>query len=329
MITASRTEVSSPRKARPPRVVPNWYTVCASGDLRRGRVRRFELGPVPIVLFRGRDDGVVHALPAHCQHQGVDLAHGSVVGDCLRCPLHHWEYTDRCVRIPGVQGVPRPGARPRYRVEERYGMIFVHTGDDPAYPIPGFSVGDDALYFRAGSPVPLDCPWHVPVANAFDMTHLETVHRRRLVHAPVVSRPDLFTFRVDYGTAVTGHGLSDRAMRLLSGDDIRVNVTCTSGTLIQVESSIRHWRSYLMVCLRPTSAGVSFLPIFGVPRRRSGGHWLHARLAAWLFTAFLIRDVRALSGIRFPDGFADSGDPTITACHRFLCELPEFENEET
>ena len=281
-----------------------------------------------MVLFRGRETGVVHALPAYCQHQGVDLAHGSVVGDRLRCPLHHWEYSDRCERIPGLSVAPRPGAQPHYRAHERYGMIFVYTGPEPAHAIPSFSVPDETLYFRAGRPVAIDCPWYVPVANAFDMTHLETVHRRRLVQTPVVSTPDPFTFRVDYATAVIGHGWSDRAMRLLSANDIRVNVTCTAGTLIQVESQIRRWRSFLMVCLRPTPRGVSILPIFGVPRRATGAHHLHARGAAALFTAFLTRDVKALSGIRFPDAFSDGRDPTINACYRFLCELPELPNEE-
>lgn len=327
MIT-TRTETTSPRAVRPPRVVPCWYLICPASDLRRGAIRRFDLGGQPFVLFRGRDTGVVHALPAHCQHQGVDLAHASVVGDRIRCPLHHWEYSDRCERIPGVHGTPRPNARPHYRTAERFGMIFVHPGAEPAHEIPGFSAADDALWFRAGTPVNIDCPWYVPVANAFDMTHLETVHHRRLVREPRVTYPDALTFRVDYATSVTGRGWSDRAMRLLSGNDIRVDVTCTAGTLIQVESSIRHWRSYLMVSLRPTREGVSIIPIFGVPRRRGGVHRLHARIAATLFTAFLARDVRALSGIHFPDGFLDSRDETINACYRFLCQLPEIPSEE-
>jgi phenylpropionate dioxygenase-like ring-hydroxylating dioxygenase large terminal subunit len=308
------------RRTRPPRAVPCWYLLCSSDEIRRGAIRRFELGGQPIVLFRGRESGVVHALPAHCQHQGVDLGHGCVVGDRLRCPLHHWEYTDRCLHIAD--------ARPHFRVAERYGMIFVYTGEAPLHGVPGFSVPDEELYFRAGKAVTIDCPWYVPVANAFDMTHLETVHRRRLVRAPVVSHPHPFTFRVDYTTAVTGRGWSDRAMKMLSGNDIRVEVTSTAGVLLQVESQIRRWRSFLLVCLRPTPGGVSILPIFGVPRRAGGAHQLHARAAAALFTAFLARDVKALGGIRFPEAFVDGRDPTINACYRFLCELPELQNEE-
>jgi nitrite reductase/ring-hydroxylating ferredoxin subunit len=295
--------------------------VCRSGQLRRGGVMRFDLGGQPVVLFRGRDNGAVHALPGHCDHQGVDLAHGDVVGDVLRCPLHHWEYTNRCVRIPGAARAPRTVAR--YHAAERFGMIFLHLGANPSSPVPGFSVEDDRLHFRAGKPVEIACPWYVPVANAFDMGHLETVHRRALTSTPEITYPDPATFHVRYTTAVTGDGWSDRMMRALSGNDIRVRVTCSRGAIIMVESAIRRWRGYLMVCLRPTSKGVSFLPLFGVPRGALQS--LHARVAASLFTAFLIRDVQALSGIRFPAGFLDNQDATINACYRFLCELPEYE----
>ena len=292
--------------------------VCASRELPRRAVRRFELGDAPIVVFRG--DRGVQALPAHCLHQGVDLTHGTVVGDCLRCPLHHWEYGEQCVKVPGLQ--PRV-LRPRYRAAERFGMVFAFTGDAP-YPIPGFTVEDDELYFRAGKPVAIECPWYVPVANAFDMTHLETVHRRELRSAPAIAYPDPVTFTCDYTTAVIGDGWSDRMMRALSGNDIRVNVTCSGGTIIMVESHVRRRRGYLMVSLRPTRTGVSILPIFGVPRTRSGMHLVHARVSAALFTAFLRRDVEALSGIRFPAGFLDNKDETINACYRYLCELPEL-----
>jgi aminopyrrolnitrin oxygenase len=313
---------SAAGQASPPRLVPGWYIVCAGRELPRGAVRRFDLADEAIVVFRGSRG--VQAVPAYCAHQGVDLAHGTVTGDCLRCPLHHWEYAEQRVKIPGA--APRT-LRPRVRAAERFGMVFVHVGDTP-YPIPGFTVGDDALSFRAGSPVAIDCPWYVPVANAFDMTHLETVHRRELRRAPALGYPDPITFTCDYATAVTGDGWSDRMMRALSGNDIRVNVTCSGGTIIMVESHIRRRRGYLMVSLRPTRTGVSILPIFGVPRTKSGLHLVHARVSAALFTAFLRRDVEALGGIRFPAGFLDNKDETINACYRYLCDLPEYRSEE-
>jgi nitrite reductase/ring-hydroxylating ferredoxin subunit len=287
---------------------------------------RFAIGKEALVLFRGRETGVVHALPRHCQHQGVDLARGTVVGDRLRCPLHYWEYSNRCERIPG--GATPPPATVRHHVTERFGMIFVHLGEAPSHPLRSFSADDDSLYFRAGKPVEIGCPWWVPLVNAFDLTHLRTVHRRALTSGIDVSYPDRRTFRVRYSTAVTGNGWSDRAMRLLSGNDIRVDIACFGGTILAVESSVREWRSYLLVSLRPTETGVSILPLFGVPRRKSGLHRLHARLSAALFTAFLKRDVDPLSGIRFPPDFHDDGDETVNACYQYLCRTPQYDLEE-
>ncbi|MCM2315699.1 MAG: Rieske 2Fe-2S domain-containing protein [Thermoanaerobaculia bacterium] len=333
MITSSRLDppvLVQPhaRPSRPPALVPCWYIACASDTLRRGGVIRFDLGGEPIVLFRGRDTGVVRALPAHCLHQGVDLAHGDVVGDCLRCPLHHWEYGDRCERIPGVEGMPVRGRKPRFTTAERFGMVFLHPGSDPAGPPPGFSVADSELYVVPGRPVEIDCPWYVPVANAFDMTHLETVHRRKLASAPVITNPDPLSFNVRYSTRVIGDGWSDRTMRFLSGDEIRVNVTCAGGTMVVVESLVGRRRGFLMVSLRPTRTGVSIVPFFGVPRTATGSHLLSARVSAMLFSAFLRRDVKPLRGIRFPANYVDGRDSTIDACYRFLCQLPEHQQEE-
>lgn len=313
---------------RPPPVVPSWYMAAPSRALRRGRILRFQLGEHPLVLFRGRDDRAVHALPAHCRHQGVDLAHGAVVGDCLRCPLHHWDYRDACERIPGAASVPERFRRVQFRAVERYGMIFVHAGEQPSMPLPAFTVEDDQLAFLSGTTVQLDCPWYVPLANAFDMTHLRTVHHRQLLTEPELTFPHPLTFVVRYATAVTGTSWHDRAMRMLSGNRIEVRITC-AGSLLSVESAAGKVRSYLMVSLRPTrSGGVSLLPLYAVPRRRGGLHHVHVRAARALFNAFLRRDVSPLSGIRFPEPYADPHDATIDAAYRHLCRLPAYQSEE-
>ena len=313
----------------PPDLVPWWTMVAPSHALRRGQILRFNLGEIPIVLFRGRDDGVVRALPAHCAHQGIDLARGTVVGDCLRCPLHHWEYSDRCEKIPGVAQVPEGLRVAKFVAAERNGMIFVHPGE-PSFPIPSFfSAGDDAMHFHAGEPVELDCPWYVPVANAFDMTHLRTVHRRELTSDVEISRPDPMTFVIRYSTAITGGGWSDRITRLLARNRVESIVTCAGGTMVVIDATAGPHRSFMMISLRPTrDGGVSILPIYGVPRRRSGLHLLHARAARLLFSAFLHRDVEVLRGIRFPASYIDAQDPTINACYRFLCELPAYRSAE-
>ena len=307
--------------ARPPALVPWWTMVAPSKSLRRGGIVRFDFGEHPLVVFRGRDDGVVRAIPAHCQHQGVDLARGSIVGDCLQCPLHHWQYDDRCVHVPGIGETL---SRQRFVARERHGMIFIHPGDD-APPLPAFiSVDESMLHFHSGAPLELDCPWYVPVANAFDMTHLRTVHRRELIREPEISYPDAMTFVVRYSTSVTGASWSDRAMRFLSRNQIDVIVTNAGGTMVIIEATAGPMRSFMMISLRPRSdGGVSILPLYAVPRSRV--HLVHAPIARMLFSAFLHRDFSALRGIRFPDRYVDQQDPTINACYRHLCELPAYE----
>ncbi len=316
-----------PRAAFPPDVVAWWYMVARTADLRPGAILRFDLGEHPLVLFRGRDDGIVRALPAHCEHQGVDLVRGKVCGNLLRCPLHHWEYSDRCERIPGSLHVPRQ--RARYTAVERRGMIFVHPGDAPPLPVPSFhSIDESRLHFLPGTPVDVDCPWYAAVANAFDMTHLETVHRRALVTEPETTFTNELTFVVRYATAITGGAWSDAAMRALSGNRIEVIITSAGGTMLIVEARAGRWRSYLLVSLRPTKRGVSILPLYAVERRRDGMHALQVRAARLLFNAFLRRDVQPLSGIRFPAHYVDPRDPTINDCYRHLCALPPFRNED-
>lgn len=315
--------------AHPPRLVPCWYMVAPSRSLRRGEAKRFEIGEESVVVFRGRESGVIRALPTHCRHQGVDLSHGDVVGDRLRCPLHHWLYSDRCEVIPGRTDVPPDLRVPALTAVEQSGMIFVHVGAEPRFPPPAFTTVDPAtLHFVSGTPAVVDCPWYVPIANAFDMSHLATVHRRRLLGVPEITRPDAMTFHVRYATAVTGRGWSDRAMRLLSGNRIEVVVSCVGGTTVVVEANVGGRRSYLMVSLRPVPRGVSLLPVVGVPRRRFGLHRVHARVAMALFLAFLRRDVRALEGIRFTPRFDDERDATLEAFYRYLCSLPEYERKE-
>lgn len=314
---------------RPPELVRWWTMVAPSRALPRGGILRVEVGELSVALFRGRGDGIVRALPAHCLHQGADLGHGEVVGDCLRCPLHHWEYSDRCERIPGAAQVPPHARRAHWVTAERYGMIFIHPGDEAPLPIPSFlSADEQSVYFLPGTPVDLDCPWYVPVANAFDMTHLRTVHQRELISAPVMEHPNRMTFVIRYSTRVVGRGWSDRAMRALSGNQIDSIVTCAGGTMVMIEATAGPQRSFMMISIRPVRGGISILPLYGVLRRVGGLHALHARAARALFNAFLARDVRALRGIRFPAEYVDTQDPTINACYRHLCQLPEVRVEE-
>ena len=67
---------------------------------------------------------------------------------------------------------------------------------------------------------------------------------------------------------------------------------------------------------------LSILPIFGVPRTRTGTHRLHARVSAALFTAFLHRDVNAELQMGAVSGLGDIDSPR--AADALLAAIPQL-----
>lgn len=303
----------------------SWYRVCGSRDLPAGKVLRWDLPGRSFVLFRGRGDGQAHALAAHCAHMGTHLAHGEVTGDSLRCPLHHWEWggDGACRKAPCAE--TPPGLRQRvFPVAERYGSVFVFNGPVPRYPPPELaSASPGEIRMLAGDPVRLRCPWPAVASNGFDMQHLESVHGRALREGPVLERLDSYRLRMRSVLSVTGRALEDRVIRWISGDRVRLTVTCFGGTVIAVESDLGRTRSALFLCLRPVPEGVEIVPVFGA--HRSGlAAWdaLRVHLARRLYTGFIRKDVAFMDDMRFHPSAGGPFDPVLAEFLEFLRQLP-------
>ena len=312
---------------RIPDRLQSWYRVCGSRDLPAGKVLRWDLPGRSFAVYRGRDDGQVHTLAAHCAHMGTHLAHGEVVGDDLRCPLHHWDWggDGACRRIPGIEGAPRSLRQRVYPVAERYGSVFLFNGPVPRYPAPEWSTaGEEGIRTLAGSPVRLRCPWMAIAANGFDVQHLQTVHGRALRTEPVLERLDPYRLRMRYVSRVTGRTLEDRAIQWLSGDHIKITVTCFGGTVITVESDLGRTRSALMLCLRPVEDGVEIVPVFAAHQGRFD--WIDAarvHLARWLYSGFIKKDVAFMDDMRFHPSAGGPFDRVLNEFLEYLCQLPE------
>ncbi|ATB48172.1 Rieske 2Fe-2S domain-containing protein [Corallococcus macrosporus] len=295
-----------------------WHVVGPSRALRPGQVLHWSTGARELVLFRGRSGGV-HALAAHCPHMGAHLGGGTVVGDSLQCPLHHW-------RFDGRGACPGKTAQRAFPVVERYGAILVFNGPVVLFPPPEVGTGD--MRWGTSAPFTVQCDWLPVVANAFDLEHLRTVHHRELRDAPVVERPDPFTLRVRYTSRVTGRGLSDRVMKSLSGNHIGVTLTLHGGTLLSVESDLGRTRSALLAGLHPTRDGVSVRLAYAARRSRLPGvDWLALQVSRWLFTSFLRRDLSVLDGMRFNMAGA-AEDPVLRQVLDFTASLPEAPEDE-
>ena len=285
-----------------PRWPCGWYVVARSADIPAGRVLTVELGGTECVIFRAQN-GALGAVDAHCPHMGAHLKHGTVMGDCIRCPLHGW--------LVGSEG---------WQIAERFGLVFLHLGAKPSGPVP--SPDDaDAFIWTTGRPVTLQTDWHNMIANSFDMPHLLSVHHRQLVEPLQIERDSPRRVNLRYVSRVTGRRPSDRLMKWLSRDRIRVRMSCF-GTVLLAETDLGFTSTAaVMGLLQNTSRGLRAFGAFGV----KPGPFASVRLwlARVLFTAFLRRDFRVVEGMKLRT--TNVRDPGMRAVLDFLQRLPEYQ----
>ncbi|TAM12189.1 MAG: Rieske (2Fe-2S) protein [Nevskiaceae bacterium] len=101
--------LSSRTLERHPFPIPTgWFFVDYSENLKPGEVRNVELFDQEWVLYRN-ESGVPGMTDPYCPHLGAHIGHGGTVcGDHLRCPFHHWEYDEQgyCKKIPYAKVMP-------------------------------------------------------------------------------------------------------------------------------------------------------------------------------------------------------------------------------
>lgn len=267
-----------------------------------------------VVLFRG-EDGVARAVDAWCPHMGAHLGQATVRENSLQCALHH--------RLVGCERSP-------WSARERFGLVFVSKAGTTS-PLPDVSDRDDFL-FTTSAPVEIDVPWANFVLNGFDLPHLEAVHHRALL-APAKILHDAGCMRLEYETRITGRGLSDLIMKVLSRNHVRARMSCF-GTVGVVEADLGWTRSTLIcgVSPRPETQTDEAWPTghsrtwlsFGVPKNSIAPR-VRAHITRWLYLAFLSRDFVVLKNQRL--SLANVDDESTIAVADFLTSLEDWGRE--
>lgn len=313
--------LSTPQRAKSPLRLPDWpqgwYVVGRSADLRRGQVMDGRLAGRDYVMFRDAG-GEIAALDAYCPHMGAHLGAGRVIGDRLVCPLHHFRL-DRSGRCSDPEGRSQGGVR-SWQVAEGAGLIQLFCGDgDP--PIPPTEALPDDYAWITSPPVSMETDWQAMMVNSFDLLHLESVHRREVIGEPEIRRTAGGALQLRYESRVVPGGqLSDRMMRWLSSDRIRVRLTCRGPTmLVESDIGVRRYAAFLGLVKDGDLTRAN--GAFGVPRRVSM-RWFRLRVARWLFTAFLRRDFDVVRRMRMT--LEGAGDPGVRAMAAYLASLPEI-----
>jgi nitrite reductase/ring-hydroxylating ferredoxin subunit/putative sterol carrier protein len=155
-----------------------WFVVALSSDVAPGEVKTVHYFGQDIVLFR-TEGGAISAIDKTCPHLGAHLGGGKVVGDCLRCPFHHWTFdgAGRCVDVPGAKKVPPKAAVRAWPLKEQNGVVYVYycpRGEPPAWVVPvleeeGWTANRSIRWEIRSHPQEI-------AENTVDIAHLGPVH---------------------------------------------------------------------------------------------------------------------------------------------------------
>ena len=172
-----------------------WYVACTPDEIADKPLGRQICGE-KIVFYRG-EKGKVAAVEDFCPHRGAPLSLGFVRDGKLVCGYHGLEMgcEGKTISMPGqrVRGFPCIRS---YPVEERYGFIWVWTGDeklaDPA-AIHHLEWADNPEWAYGGGLYHINCDYRLMVDNLMDLTHETYVHassigQKEIDEAPVTTR---------------------------------------------------------------------------------------------------------------------------------------------
>ena len=164
-------------------MLKNFWYACEFSSGITNKPKRITMLSQDFVLYRN-SKGQVVALKDQCPHRGAALSLGRVEGDCIRCLYHGWKYQSdgTCIEIPSNQPgmlIPKRACVNTYRVQEKYGLVWLFWGDlpekesPPLPPLPEF--GDSTFRCVYG-----DFRWNAHYTrvldNIIDISHLPFIH---------------------------------------------------------------------------------------------------------------------------------------------------------
>lgn len=256
---------------RADRLVEGWYWALRSSELPVGAVKPLMLGGRELVLYRG-EDGKAVCLDAYCPHMGAHLAEGEVDGDGLRCFFHHWKFdgSGECVDIPCRARPVKAGVR-AWPVGEKYGLIWVWTGEEARQPLPFVpELEHEEVDASLGNTFVKACHPSVVMINAIDAQHFNSVHHLpvQLSMEPRVLNENAIQFsnstRVPTGSALT------RFIGRFYAGPLTYSMCYWYGATGSVTLGPDFHHFHILFALRPTPDGKTEGQTILVTKRRRG-----------------------------------------------------------
>lgn len=179
-------------------MIPNqWYAILESNEIKKGKITSVTRMGEKLVAWRD-GHGQVAVMSDKCPHRGVAFSTGKLIGNCIQCPFHGFEYdvSGNCKLVPanGKNAEPPKALHVNtYPTREEHNFIYIWWGEQQGQlpPVPWFeSIGENLVYTT------LKDHWanHYSraIENQLDVEHLPFIHNntigrgnKTLVNGPV------------------------------------------------------------------------------------------------------------------------------------------------
>lgn len=321
-------EVRAPAAEAFPAYPASWYLFCESKRLKEKPFSQRILGR-QLVAYR-KASGQVTVMDARCAHLGADLGCGTVVGETIQCPFHHWRYgaDGVCTSIPHLAQIPPLARLQTYPVVERHGSVFFFNGPEPLFPLP-FIHGADPADFLPGKVFSYvaDCNWYMNSAHAFDTQHFAAVHDRRLLAPPSMDCPAPYARRNSYHAEVIGQTIFDRILRVVAGRTVNITLTIWGGNMAVITAGFKRISSGFLMAMQPLENGQTLCQGIVYARRSRNllGGFAPLNLAIRrLFTfGYLADEARRLRGTQYNPASLGPNDKDMIEFFEWAASLPQ------
>jgi len=306
----------------------SWYRLCASRDIDRTPFARTVFNRRFVGYRNSNREAVV--MDATCRHLGADLGLGKVVGSCIECPFHGWKYGSdgRCREVPGATSAPDFAVQQVFPCQERHGSVYFFNGLEPTFPLP-FFIDEVPQNYRSIDPrgFTASCSWYMVNAHAFDVQHFLSVHGRRLLEPLQVDTPSPFARRSSYLAEVLGEKYSDRFLRWVINDRVRITLTIWGGTFAVVTGDFGQRKSRFFVISEPLSDGHTRCEVIVFTPRISSrivgpvAERLMLHIRRWLTTVYLRDEHSGLGSPRYNPLSLTENDHEMVKYFQWAAEL--------
>ena len=165
-------------------MIPNqWYAILESSEVKRGKIIGVTRMGEKMVAWRD-SHGTVGVMRDQCPHRGVAFSTGQIIGDCVECAFHGFQFDTSgvCTLIPANgrnAPVPKVMRAEAFETREEHGFIFIWWGEpkENLPPVPWFDNIDESKYSISS----IRDLWHShysrAIENQLDVVHLPFVHK--------------------------------------------------------------------------------------------------------------------------------------------------------